>query len=244
MSATKRPHSWILASADPLIRRPRGRRSWPLSDMARKLTERSGKGSAQAAAATLCPPSTAAVDSPTRRSSHGIQERRDPPRRSRGLQPEGLRGHDRALRRQHLAGPTTPRAGRSARREEFRTDFLAGWVGVSSDIRITDPRYLDAGQTVVSTFTVAGTQDGPLGPFPATGKEFALPLCEMWHFDADRAGRRRRPLLRPALAAHAAGPDAAAVRRVAGAPDLRRAPAGRDAHRRAPARRTGFRVSG
>jgi len=37
---------------------------------------------------------------------------------------------------------------------------------------------------VVCTFTVAGTQDGPLGPFPATGKEFALPLCEMWHFDS------------------------------------------------------------
>ena len=67
---------------------------------------------------------------------------------------------------------------------EFRNDFLAGWVGVSSDIRIADPRYLDAGQTVVCTFTVAGTHDGPLGPFPATGKEFALPLCEMWHFDS------------------------------------------------------------
>jgi hypothetical protein len=36
---------------------------------------------------------------------------------------------------------------------------------------------------VVSTFTVAGRQDGPLGPFPATGKKFALPLCEMWHFN-------------------------------------------------------------
>jgi steroid delta-isomerase-like uncharacterized protein len=67
--------------------------------------------------------------------------------------------------------------------EEFRTDFLAGWLGVSSDIRISDARYLDAGRTVVSTFTVTGTQDGPLGPFPATGKEFALSLCEMWHFD-------------------------------------------------------------
>src|SRR4029077_7102432 len=30
----------------------------------------------------------------------------------------------------------------------------------------------------------------------------------------ERAGCRRRPLLRPGLAAHAAGPDAAAVRRV------------------------------
>jgi hypothetical protein len=68
--------------------------------------------------------------------------------------------------------------------EEFRVDFLAGWLGVSSDIRIIDGRYLDAGRTVVSTFTVEGRQDGPLGPFPPTGKEFALPLCEMWHFDS------------------------------------------------------------
>lgn len=67
--------------------------------------------------------------------------------------------------------------------EEFRDDFLAGWAAASPDIRITGPRYIDAGQTVVCTFTVVGTQDGPLGPFPATGKEFTLPLCEMWHFD-------------------------------------------------------------
>jgi steroid delta-isomerase-like uncharacterized protein len=68
--------------------------------------------------------------------------------------------------------------------QEFKDDFLPGWVTASGDIRIIDPRYLDAGQTVVCTFTVAGTHDGPLGPFPATGKQFALPLCEMWHFDS------------------------------------------------------------
>jgi len=74
--------------------------------------------------------------------------------------------------------------GRTFRtRQEFKDAFLAGWVGASSDIQITDPRYLDAGQTVVCTFTVAGTHDGPLGPLPATGKQFALPLCELWHFD-------------------------------------------------------------
>jgi steroid delta-isomerase-like uncharacterized protein len=67
---------------------------------------------------------------------------------------------------------------------EFREDFLPGWVQASSDIRITDPRYLDAGQTMVCTFTVVGTHDGPLGPFPATGRRFTLPLCEMWHFDS------------------------------------------------------------
>jgi steroid delta-isomerase-like uncharacterized protein len=67
--------------------------------------------------------------------------------------------------------------------QEFRDDFLDGWVTASSDIRITGPRYLGVGQTMVCTFTVVGTHDGPLGPFPATGKRFALPLCELWHFD-------------------------------------------------------------
>ena len=69
--------------------------------------------------------------------------------------------------------------------QEFRDDFLPGWVTASSDIRITAARYFDAGQTVVCAFTVTGTHDGPLGPLPATGKEFTLPLCEMWHFDRD-----------------------------------------------------------
>jgi steroid delta-isomerase-like uncharacterized protein len=67
---------------------------------------------------------------------------------------------------------------------EFTADFLTGWIGASPDIQITDGSYLDADRTVVCTFTVVGTQDGPLGPFPATGKQFSLPLCEMWHFDS------------------------------------------------------------
>jgi len=66
--------------------------------------------------------------------------------------------------------------------QEFRAEFLTGWVAASSDIKVTGPRYIDAGQTVVCTFTVAGTQDGPLGPFPATGQQFTPALCEMWHF--------------------------------------------------------------
>jgi steroid delta-isomerase-like uncharacterized protein len=67
--------------------------------------------------------------------------------------------------------------------QEFKDEFLAGWIRASADIRVTDPHYFDAGRTVVCTFSVIGTHDGPLGPFPATGKAFALPLCELWHFD-------------------------------------------------------------
>jgi steroid delta-isomerase-like uncharacterized protein len=68
--------------------------------------------------------------------------------------------------------------------QEFKDDFLPGWLQVSSDIRITDPHYIDAGQTVMCTFTVVGINNGPFGPSPATGKEYALPMCEMWHFDS------------------------------------------------------------
>ena len=34
--------------------------------------------------------------------------------------------------------------------QEFRDEFLAGWVQASSDIQVTSPRYLDAGQTAVA----------------------------------------------------------------------------------------------
>jgi len=69
--------------------------------------------------------------------------------------------------------------------QEFRNDFLEGWIQASSDCQVTDARYTDAGDIVVARFTGRGTNDGPLGSFPATGKEWTLPICEMWHFDAD-----------------------------------------------------------
>jgi steroid delta-isomerase-like uncharacterized protein len=101
---------------------------------------------------------------------------------------EAFNRRDFAAMTRHYAdsiGWTDHAQGRTFRTpREFRDDFLAGWVQSSSDIRVTDPRYLDAGQTVVCTFTVAGTHDGPLGPFPASGRKFALALCELWHFDA------------------------------------------------------------
>ena len=67
--------------------------------------------------------------------------------------------------------------------QEFRDDFLAGWVGASADIRITGP----------ATSTLARRWYAPSpSPAPMTGRsdrspppasEFTLPLCEMWHFD-------------------------------------------------------------
>jgi hypothetical protein len=50
--------------------------------------------------------------------------------------------------------------------QEFKEDFLPGWVAASSDIRITDRRYLDADQTVVCTFTSSA---------PTTGRSLRSP---------------------------------------------------------------------
>ena len=67
-----------------------------------------------------------------------------------------------------------------------RATSSAGWIQRLLGLpRSRDARYTDAGDSVVARFTARGTNDGPLGPFPATGKEWTLPICEMWHFDAD-----------------------------------------------------------
>ena len=56
--------------------------------------------------------------------------------------------------------------------QEFEDEFLEGWIRASSDCQVTDARYADAGDMVVARFTCRGTNDGPFGPFPATGKEW------------------------------------------------------------------------
>jgi steroid delta-isomerase-like uncharacterized protein len=69
-------------------------------------------------------------------------------------------------------------------RDEFR-NWAAGWAQAFSDGRITQPSYIDAGNTVVAQFTASGTNDGPLGPYPATGRRMTLRFCEIWQFDAN-----------------------------------------------------------
>ncbi len=51
--------------------------------------------------------------------------------------------------------------------QEFKDDFLAGWVGASPDIRITGPRYLDGDREASDVFVISGTED--LVPVLGTG---------------------------------------------------------------------------
>ena len=68
-------------------------------------------------------------------------------------------------------------------REEF-SEWVKAWARAFSDGKITDARYVDAGDTVVAQFTAEGTNDGPFGTFSASGRRMDLKFCEIWQFDA------------------------------------------------------------
>jgi steroid delta-isomerase-like uncharacterized protein len=59
------------------------------------------------------------------------------------------------------------------------------WANAFSDGRVSSPRFFDAGSATVMVFTGTGHNDGPLGPFPATGRETSTPFCEVREYDAD-----------------------------------------------------------
>jgi steroid delta-isomerase-like uncharacterized protein len=67
-------------------------------------------------------------------------------------------------------------------RDEFKA-WTKEWAKSMSDGRIVKPSYIDAGDTVIAQFTAEGTNDGALGPLPATGKRMSFDFCEVVHFD-------------------------------------------------------------
>ena len=69
-------------------------------------------------------------------------------------------------------------------RDGFR-GWLDGFVAMSSDIRLVDLQSIDGGEHVTAMFRAVGKQDGPMDPFPVSGREFTLDACEVWRFDAD-----------------------------------------------------------
>lgn len=71
-------------------------------------------------------------------------------------------------------------------RDEF-TGWLQAFYTMSSDIRIVDAQYIDAGEYVTARFRAVGTQDGPMtnSPFGVSNKPFSLDVCEVWRFNAD-----------------------------------------------------------
>jgi steroid delta-isomerase-like uncharacterized protein len=69
-------------------------------------------------------------------------------------------------------------------RDGFR-EFMQGWVEAFSNAAVSEPTYLDGGDTVIAQFMARGVNDGALGPLPATGREIDVPFCELMRFDDD-----------------------------------------------------------
>lgn len=63
-------------------------------------------------------------------------------------------------------------------------EFLSGWIKAFSDGKLTLLSYYDGGDAVACEGTYVGTNDGPLGPLPATGRRASLPFSAVWRFDA------------------------------------------------------------
>ena len=56
---------------------------------------------------------------------------------------------------------------------------MEAFFAMSSDIKIVNARYIDAGDYVTAQFHGVVTHDGPLMAFPASGKPFSLDVCEV-----------------------------------------------------------------
>ncbi len=67
-------------------------------------------------------------------------------------------------------------------RDGFK-EFMQGWAGAFSNATVTDPTYLDAGDTVIAQFKGRGVNDGAFGDLPATGREINVSFCELMRFD-------------------------------------------------------------
>jgi steroid delta-isomerase-like uncharacterized protein len=63
--------------------------------------------------------------------------------------------------------------------------WTQAWAKAFSDGKITNARYIDAGDTVVTEFTVEGTNDGPFSGLPPTGRRITFSFCEVSHCDAN-----------------------------------------------------------
>jgi steroid delta-isomerase-like uncharacterized protein len=62
-------------------------------------------------------------------------------------------------------------------------DSLQEWISGFSDGMVTEPRAIDAGDTVIVQYIGRGTNDGAMGPVPATGRRASVPFVDIFTFD-------------------------------------------------------------
>jgi predicted ester cyclase len=73
----------------------------------------------------------------------------------------------------------------TAKGREQVQEFEQGWVTAFSDGQMTDAQVIDGGSHTVLLFTGSGTNDGPLGPLPPTGRQVSMRFCEIREYDTD-----------------------------------------------------------
>src|SRR5262245_13006653 len=73
--------------------------------------------------------------------------------------------------------------GITLRSKEEMKSWMQGWIAASSDARVSQVEAIDAGDVVVSVLEMDGTNDGPLGPMPASGRRFSTRGVQILHFD-------------------------------------------------------------
>jgi steroid delta-isomerase-like uncharacterized protein len=61
--------------------------------------------------------------------------------------------------------------------------FQAGWIEAFSNAEITNLICHESEGTVIAEYIGRGTHDGPLGPYLATGRTIAVPVCDVVTFN-------------------------------------------------------------
>lgn len=69
-------------------------------------------------------------------------------------------------------------------RDEVKA-WMEDWIAASSDGKVSVIEVIDAGDVVVSVLEMAGTNDGSLGPMPASGRRFSTRGVQILHFDKE-----------------------------------------------------------
>jgi steroid delta-isomerase-like uncharacterized protein len=75
--------------------------------------------------------------------------------------------------------------GITVRSKEEVKAWMAQWIAASSDAKVRVVEVIDAGDIVVSVLAMDGTNDGPMGPMPASGRRFSTQGVQILHFDPE-----------------------------------------------------------
>jgi len=71
-------------------------------------------------------------------------------------------------------------------RDEFKA-WVEDWAKAFPDGRLSEISCIDSDDASVAIIMMSGTNDGPFGPFPPTGRKVEFRFCEVMRYD--REGR-------------------------------------------------------